>query len=91
MIISDLNYLETAETSAVVGGIFFGNLDSDVYAELDVKERFDVQKLYKQYVDIKGNLATAQSEAFGKNTSTQIFTTVVEGKYSASTGFSAAS
>ncbi|NQE33374.1 hypothetical protein [Microcoleus asticus] len=91
MIISDLNYLETAETSGVVGGIFFGNLDSYVKANLDVKERFDVQKLYKQYVDVKGNLATAQSEAFGKNTSTQIFTTVVEGQYSASTGFSAAS
>ncbi|AFZ10256.1 hypothetical protein Osc7112_6065 [Oscillatoria nigro-viridis PCC 7112] len=91
MIISDLNYLETAETSAVVGGIFFGQLDSDVDAKLNVKERFDVQKIYKQYVDVKGNLATAQSEAFGKNTSTQIFTTVVEGKYSASTGFSAAS
>ncbi|MEG4045521.1 MULTISPECIES: hypothetical protein [unclassified Microcoleus] len=91
MIISDLNYLETAETSAVVGGIFFGKLNSNVYANLNVKERFDVDKIYTQYVDVKGNLATAQSEAFGKDTSTQIFTTVVEGKYSASTGFSAAS
>ncbi|MEG4045522.1 MULTISPECIES: hypothetical protein [unclassified Microcoleus] len=91
MIISDLNYLETAETSAVVGGIFFGRLNSNVNAKLNVKERFDVDKIYTQYVDVTGNLATAQSEAFGKNTSTQIFTTVVEGKYSASTGFSAAS
>ncbi|MEG3907178.1 hypothetical protein Q5691_13750 [Microcoleus sp. w1-18aA5] len=91
MIISDLNYLETAETSDVVGGIFFGRLNSRVKAELDVKERFDVDKIYTQFVDIKNNLATAQSEAFGKNTSTQIFTTVVEGEYSASTGFSAAS
>jgi len=90
MIISDLSYLETAETSAVVGGIFFGKLDSDVNAKLDVKERFDIIKNYQQNVDIKGNLATAQSEAFGQNTSTQIFTTVVEGQYSASTGFSAA-
>jgi hypothetical protein len=90
MIISDLNYLETAETSAVVGGIFFGILNSNVNANLNVKERFDVQKIYKQYVNIKGNLATAQSEAFGKNSSTQVFTNALQGEYSASTGFSAA-
>jgi hypothetical protein len=90
MIISDLNYLETAETSAVVGGIYFGGLSSNVNANLTVKERFDVQKIYTQYVKIKGNLATGESEAFGKNTSTQVFTTAVQGKFSASTGFSAA-
>ncbi len=90
MIISDLNYLETAETSAVVGGIFFGRLNSNVNANLNVKERFDVQKIYKQYVNIKGNLATAESEAFGKNSSTQVFTSAVEKQYSTSTGFSAA-
>jgi hypothetical protein len=66
MIISDLNYLETAETSAVVGGIYFGGRNSNVNANLNVKERFDVQKIYKQYVNIKGNLATAESEALGK-------------------------
>jgi hypothetical protein len=49
-----------------------------------------VQKIYKQYVNIKGNLATAESEAFGKNTSTQVFTTAEEKRFSASTGFSAA-
>jgi hypothetical protein len=90
MIISDLNYLETAETSAVVGGIYFGGRNSNVNANLNVKERFDVQKIYKQYVNIKGNLATAESEAFGKNTSTQVFTTAIEKQFSASTGFSAA-
>ena len=90
MIISDLNYLETAETSAVVGGIFFGTLDSNVKAKLNVKERFDVRKIYTQYVDIKGNLATAESEAFGTNSSTQIFTSAAQGLYSSSTGFSAA-
>jgi hypothetical protein len=45
---------------------------------------------YTQFVAVKGNLATAESEAFGKNSSTQVFTTVVKGKFSASTGFSAA-
>lgn len=91
MIISDLNYLETAETSAVVGGVYFGALNSNTSSKATVKEIFDVRKRYTQFVSVKGNLATAESEAFGKNSSTQVFTTVVKGKFSASTGFSAAS
>jgi hypothetical protein len=91
MIISDLNYLETAETSGVVGGVFFGYANSNTTAKAYVKEVFDIKKNYTQYVKIKGNLATVEAEAYGKNTSTQGFTTVIEGKFSASTGFSAAS
>jgi hypothetical protein len=90
MIISDLNYLETAEASAVVGGIFFGKLNSKVTAELYVKERFDIKKNLDSKVDVKGNLATAEAEAFGKDTLTQTFATVVEDKYSASTSIAAA-
>ena len=91
MIISDLNYLETAETSGVVGGYFFGLASSNTSSTAIVKEVFDIKKNYTQYVKIKGNLATVESEAYGKNTSTQGFTTAIKGKFSASTGFSAAS
>ncbi|GAX39889.1 hypothetical protein NIES4075_08510 [Tolypothrix sp. NIES-4075] len=69
MIISDLNYLEATEGSAVVGGINFGNEKSYVYASEYVKIKKDIDAK----ADVKGNIATAEAEAYGNNTLTQTF------------------
>ena len=73
MIISDLNYLETAETSAVVGGIYLGHGKSNASTTLYVKEVMNIDKNVDVKVDIKGNAATAEAEATGNNTLTQTF------------------
>lgn len=74
MIISDLNYLETAETSAVVGGIYLGSGKSFASTTLYVKEVVDINKDVDVKVDIKGNIATAEAEARGFDTMSQTFT-----------------
>ncbi|MGB7710481.1 MAG: hypothetical protein WBL95_13280 [Microcoleus sp.] len=74
MIISDLNYLETAETSAVVGGLYLGSGKSFASTTLYVKEVVDINKDVDVKVDIKGNIATAEAEAYGFDTMSQTFT-----------------
>jgi hypothetical protein len=69
MIISDLNLLEAVEGADVVGGINFGNEKSYVYANEYIKIKKDV---YSD-VYVKGNLATAEAEAKGKDSLTQTF------------------
>ena len=73
MIISDLNYLETAETSAVVGGIYLGSGKSYASTTLIVKEFVDIKKRVSSKVDIKGNFASAEAEAEGRDTLSQSF------------------
>lgn len=73
MIISDLNYLETAETSAVVGGIYLGSGRSSASTTLYVNELLKIKKYVDVKVDISGNAATAEAEAQGNNTATQTF------------------
>jgi hypothetical protein len=87
MIISDLNYLETAETSAVVGGIYLGSGKSYASTTLIVKEVLNIKKDVSSKVDITGNFATAEAEAEGKNTLSQSFT-FTTGRSSRSTSIS---
>ncbi|MEG4352866.1 hypothetical protein QUA74_24405 [Microcoleus sp. LAD1_D3] len=71
MIISDLNYLETAETS-VVGGFNLGYDFSSIY----FNEYFNIQKDVVSKTYVKGNLATAEADAYGSDTLTQTFAVV---------------
>lgn len=73
MIISDLNYLEAAETSEVVGGIFLGTGNYKKSTSLFVKEVVNIQKYIAAKVNVKGNTATAEAEAVGFDTVTQTF------------------
>jgi hypothetical protein len=71
MIISDLNYLETAETS-VVGGF---NRKYD-FSNIYFSEYFSIKKDVVSKTYVKGNLATAEADAYGSDTLTQTFATV---------------
>lgn len=68
MIISDLNYLQSAEENDVLGGYDFGgNHSSNIY------ENLYINKYLRSDVDVYGNFAGAEADAkaLGKNTSTQ--------------------
>lgn len=69
MIISDLAYLEAAN-EAVEGGF---NLGKD-FSYIFFKEYVDIYKDVKSKVDLKGNLATAEADAYGDNSLSQTFT-----------------
>ncbi|MGF1568516.1 MAG: hypothetical protein ACFCVD_10675 [Nodosilinea sp.] len=71
MIISDLAYLEVA-TQTVEGGFNLGNDYSNIY----FNEYFRIKKNVVSKVYVKGNLATAEADAYGKDTLTQTFTYV---------------
>ncbi|MEG4009994.1 hypothetical protein QUA21_28845 [Microcoleus sp. Pol1B3] len=71
MIISDLNYLETAETS-VVGGF---NLGYD-FTKIEFSEKFKIKKDVFSKTYVEGNLATAEADAYGYDTLTQTFAVV---------------
>ncbi|MBD2605825.1 hypothetical protein H6G81_15190 [Scytonema hofmannii FACHB-248] len=73
MIISDLNYLEATEGSAVVGGIYLGSGKYNKSTTLYVKEYLSIKKDIDVKADIDGNVATAEAEAQGYNTVTQTF------------------
>ena len=83
MIISDLSYLEPVE-SALVGGF---NLGYD-YSEVYFNEYFEIDKYIDSKVKVKGNAATAEADAFGKDTLSQTFT-VTDPFYSGSVSISA--
>ena len=68
MIISDLSYLEVANNN-VEGGFNLGYDFSKIY----FNEYFNVYKDVDSYVNLKGNLATAEADAYGKDTLTQTF------------------
>lgn len=82
MIISDLNYLETAEQT-VVGGYYFGE-----NVNTTIKEKLDIRKYLESKVYVKGNFAgsEANADAVGYNTSTQAIssTAVIQGVGSSS-------
>ena len=75
MIISDLNYLETTEGNAVVGGDFDFDISKDIEVDVDIYENVDIDKDVNSVVYVEGNLATAESSAnaFGGNTLTETF------------------
>ncbi|MDJ0902906.1 MAG: hypothetical protein QNJ55_29310 [Xenococcus sp. MO_188.B8] len=68
MIISDLNYLESAEAN-VEGGFNLGHDYSNIY----FNEYLNIYKDVDSKVDLKGNLATAEADAYGYNSLTQTF------------------
>lgn len=85
MIISDLNYLETTQTE-VFGGF--------TYPSVSFKETVKINKYINSKVNLKGNVATAESdaEAYGKDSLAQIFTytkTTPYSSYSSGTSISA--
>jgi hypothetical protein len=71
MIIQDLAYLETA-TQEVEGGFNRGKDYSNIY----FNEYFSIKKDVVSKVKVVGNLATAEADAYGKDTLTQTFVTV---------------
>ena len=71
MIISDLNYLESVE-SDVVGGFNLGWDVSKIYFD----EHFNIDKNVDSKTYVKGNLATAEADAYGKDSLSQTFTYV---------------
>ena len=75
MIISDLNYLETTEGNAVIGGDFDFDISKDIDVYVDIHENLDIKKDVYSNVYLEGNLATAESSAnaFGNNTLTETF------------------
>lgn len=83
MIIHDLNYLESVE-SDVVGGYNLGYDYSNVY----FYEDFYINKNVNSNTRVKGNLATAEADAYGKDSLSQTFT-VADPYYSGSTSISA--
>ncbi|MBD2165334.1 hypothetical protein H6G04_13100 [Calothrix membranacea FACHB-236] len=72
MIISDLNLLENVESANVVGGFNLGYDYSNIY----FNEYFKIKKDVVSKTYVKGNLATAEADAYGKDTLTQTFTYV---------------
>ncbi|NJM72745.1 MAG: hypothetical protein HC862_22835 [Scytonema sp. RU_4_4] len=98
MIISDLNYLESAQET-VVGGTsvsFKKNIKTDIntYAKTAFDSYTDVSyyknAVVKAKADVKGNLAsvTFENEAYGKNTDTEVSVTqlTIEGQLSSQAG-----
>ena len=83
MIISDLNYLESVETD-VVGGFNLGYDYSNIY----FREDFKIDKDVNSKTRVKGNLATAEADAVGKDSLSQTFT-YVNPMYSNSVSISA--
>ncbi|OKH52425.1 hypothetical protein NIES2101_14440 [Calothrix sp. HK-06] len=79
MIISDLNALEVVDSTEVVGGFKFNE-----YSNIYLNEYINVNKNFKSYVNVKGNAATAEATAYGKDTASQTFTETTE--YSSSSG-----
>ena len=83
MIISDLNYLESVD-SDVIGGFNLGYDVSKIYFD----ERFKIDKDVNSKTYVKGNLATAEADAYGKDSLSQTFT-YVHPMYSNSVSISA--
>jgi hypothetical protein len=71
MIIQDLAYLEVA-TQEIEGGF---NLGKD-YSSIYFNEVFKIKKDVVSKVKVVGNLATAEADAYGKDSLTQTFATV---------------
>jgi hypothetical protein len=71
MIIQDLAYLEVA-TQDVEGGFNLGKDYSNIY----FNEYFSIKKNVVSKTYVKGNLATAEADAYGKDTLTQTFANV---------------
>lgn len=92
MIISDLNYLQSAEETDVLGGYYFGK-SSNTY----VNEYLNLNKYVNSRVNLYGNFAGAEAEAgaIGYNSSTQAvsYTNTVQGfgSVSGATSISASS
>jgi hypothetical protein len=82
MFITDLDYLETSQDQLSGGFIS----DSGY---VDFKERIDIKKYVNQYVNLYGDLATAESDAdalgkYGTTAQTFTRTTTVQGVGSSS-------
>ncbi|MDQ2099490.1 MAG: hypothetical protein QQW96_17810 [Tychonema bourrellyi B0820] len=77
MIISDLNYLESAEAN-VEGGYYFGPSSStNVYA--DIRENLTINKVFNSVTKTQGTFAGAEAtaSALGANSATQAISNTV--------------
>jgi hypothetical protein len=95
MIISDLKYLETAETANVIGGAkkyvdLKTKVKQDFYVDIDIDAKKDIKSDIEAKTDVKGNSAITvyDNTAFGKNTyvESNLVNVVYEGKFSESSG-----
>ncbi|MBF2047344.1 hypothetical protein HJG54_19425 [Leptolyngbya sp. NK1-12] len=86
MIITDLNYLQSADDN-IEGGYYFGP-SSKTLVTAKITEVLDIKKNFVGKTLVIGNFAGAEAtaNAMGKDTSTQAIssTTVVQGKGSSS-------
>ncbi|BAZ15619.1 hypothetical protein NIES4071_74910 [Calothrix sp. NIES-4071] len=82
MIISDLNALEVVESAEVVGGF---NQGYD-FSYINFNEYVNIYKNVYSNTNVKGHLATAESDAkaYGYGTTTQIFTNTETTPFSSS-------
>ena len=62
MIISDLNYLESAESSAIVGGIYLGSGKFNKSTSLYVKEVVDIYKDVDVKVDMENKFVVTSDQ-----------------------------
>ncbi|MFB2933949.1 hypothetical protein ACE1B6_01595, partial [Aerosakkonemataceae cyanobacterium BLCC-F154] len=60
------------------------------FSKVYFNEILKIKKDVTTDVDLDGNLATAEADAYGSDTMTQTFATVIEGKYSNSVSIAAA-
>ncbi len=99
MIISNLDYLESAENADVVGGgavpatknvDLKTSVNQKFGIDIDVDVDKDVKSIIKSATDVKGNAATTifDNTALGTNTyvESNLANTVVQGKLSESSG-----
>jgi hypothetical protein len=76
MIISDLNYLESAEVSGVLGGGVDAKVKFDKKIDIMEKIKIDIDKKINAKSDVKGNQAfsEAAADAYGKDSFTETLT-----------------
>jgi len=95
MIISDLNYLENTSEEVLGGtsstGSFKVTAIKKVNIVADINENLNIKKNVNSNVVLKGNLATAETQAtaFGPHTIAQVFSfTNTDAKSSSANGYS---
>jgi hypothetical protein len=89
MIISDLNYLEASSEEVLGGFLLVPNVKRSEKVDIDINEKFNIDKNVKSNALVKGNLGTAQANVFGYKNSLTQSTSLVEPGLNSSTAISA--
>ncbi|NEO46197.1 MAG: hypothetical protein F6K55_19540 [Moorea sp. SIO4A3] len=86
MIISDLNHIEVVnEETNIVGGLY-RTVNFYDRKDININENIYIRKNVNSYVNLRGNLATAEAtaDATGYNTIAETFTDAVSSSYGSS-------